>query len=107
MTEPSTEQQLTDEQRAFLDAHGGIPERTDDEMGSLRLAAQMEMVVHPLPDPDRGAVECLKCGGVAMIRDLRVQTIWYAALRHLAECPTPHEEPPLPWRDLVRGDRNE
>lgn len=97
---------MSEDQRAFLGAHGGIPERTEGEIGSLRLAAQMSLVVHPMPDGDRGSVECRRCASVAMIHSLDVEVIWQAALRHLNECPTPHEEPPPVWRDMVRGDRD-
>lgn len=62
--------------------------------------------LHPMPDPWRGSIECERCGAVVvMVPDLRIVTILVAAQSH--ECPTPHEEPPPPWRDMTRGDSDE
>lgn len=95
----------TPEMREFLDKYGGIRKLTDDEVALIRVAASIDMAVHPLPDGDRCSVECRRCAAVATLPDWSVWSVWQAALRHMAECPTPHEEPPPPWRDVVkRGD---
>lgn len=66
------------------------------------------LIVHSITHAyERGIIECQRCHAVAFIPNFYVSTIQAAAQAHLAECPTPHEEPPPAWRDMVRGDRDE